>query len=190
MISLRQLSSTAARFALVLALILAVNGLVFLSNPSVSQVEASTTANITITATGSEVDISCNQTIWAIGTVQATQTYATTITWGLVTNDGSEDVDVAISGDNMTGGAVVWVLSDDGNAGAGIIGMNAGLDDADDLYDIVIKRNTTFNLLVDELTGSGGTEAFGLQFKSPTSGVGNEAMTMINGGVWLTGSID
>jgi hypothetical protein len=151
---------------------------------------AATSVNIAITATGSEINITCNQTSWDAGTLSASETNETAINWGQVENDGgSEAVDISIHGHDMTGGVVTWTLADDGNAGAATIGMKAGLDDADDLFDIVIKKTAAFNLLVDELA-TDATADFGLKLWAPTSGVGNEAMTMESSGLTLTGSID
>jgi hypothetical protein len=151
---------------------------------------AATSVNIAITATGSEINITCNQTTWDAGTLSTSETAQTAINWGQVQNDGgSEAVDISIHGHDMTGGAVTWTLSDDGNAGDAIIGMAAGLDDADDLYDIVIKKNAAYNLLVNELA-TDATEDFGLKFFAPSANVGNEAMTMGSSGLTLTGSID
>lgn len=147
-----------------------------------------TTVNIAITAQGSEISITCNQTDWDAGTLAASETAESGLSWGQVENDGgAEAVDISIRGYDMTGGAVTWTLSDDGNAGSGIIGMNAGLEGGS--YNIVIKKNASYNLLVDELA-TDATQNFGLQLKAPTAAVGNEAMTMASSGLLLTGLID
>jgi len=151
---------------------------------------ADTSVNIAITATGSEINITCNQTSWDAGTLAASETAQTAINWGQVTNDGgSEAVDVSIHGHDMTGGIVTWTLADDATPGDAIIGMQAGLDDADDLYDIVIKKSAAYNLLSNELA-TDASDNFGIKFYAPTVNVGNEAMTMGDNGVVLTGSID
>lgn len=151
---------------------------------------AATSVNIAITATGSEINITCNQSSWDAGTLAASETAQTAINWGRVTNDGgSEAVDVSIHGHDMTGGAVTWTLADDATPGDGIIGMQAGQDDADDLFDIIIKKNAAYNLLANEIATDAYVD-FGLKLLAPTANVGNEAMTMASSGLTLTGSID
>lgn len=155
---------------------------------------------ITITATGSEVSITCNQTAWNVGTVQASTTATTAINWARLTNAGSEAVDVTIAGRSMknAGGTNTWTLANDASPGSAIFGMEAGLDDAGDLYDITIKNvGETLNKLVDELAP--GNQDFGLKFYAPTSTLGNDVMEMVGAGgtagdsprgLVLTGSID
>jgi len=157
---------------------------------------ADTVQYITITATGSEVDFTCNQTGWDVGTVFVSDNKVTGYNWGKLTNDGSEAVDVSIAGDNMTDAtdSVFWVLSDTATAGAAIFGMRCGLT----TDNVIIKGNTPFNYLVEGLAGSGATQAFGLEFLAPTSTIGNLEMEMVGAtnvhndsprGLILTGTI-
>lgn len=145
------------------------------------------TLNIAITAQGSEIDISDNVAAWDVGTVQQGHAAYATVPpkdWGRITNNGFEDVDITVSSDNMTGGAVTWHNDDDGNGGAGSFGMTAVLAAST----VIIKDKTSVVLqLVDELDT---TLDYGLEFDPPTSGTGNEAMTMANGGLTFTASID
>ena len=153
-----------------------------------------TTIDITITAQGSEIDISDNDTVgWDIGTVQqgSSQLYQTgaACTWDLVTNNGSEAVDISIHGHDMTGNAVTWNLVTTAGA-AGDFAMKAGLAGQTFYPGIEINEaaDSPYELLKGAL-GSGLTQAFGLKFFAPTSGVGNEAMTMGGAGITLTGTI-
>jgi hypothetical protein len=168
-----------------------------------STVGAASTANITITATGSVISISVDPTAWDVGIVMVSETPATAINFLTLTTTGSEAVDVTIAGRAMenVAGDHVWALSNTAAPGADTIGMKAGLDDGDDLFDIIILNvGQTLEKLVDELDNTPGTQAFGLKFYSPTSGVvDGEVMEMIGAvgastdnprGLVLTGSID
>jgi len=157
-----------------------------------------TTVYITITAQGREIDISCNQTGWNVGTVSANDNITTSKTWARLTSSGTEDVDVTIGGRHMenAGGTDNWTLANDGAAAADTFAMWAALDGGN--WTIVIKNvDETLNLLVDELAT--GTQDFGLCFLAPTSSVGNDLMEMVGDGgtaadnprgLVLTGSID
>lgn len=163
---------------------------------------ADTVQYITITATGSDVDITCNQTSWNVGTVHANDNIQTSCTggwfnWGNVQNDGSEAVNVAISGENMTDAAVGfwWALSDTATVGASTFGMRAGLTFSSD--NIIIKKSVAFNDLFHALL-TGTSDNFGLEFLAPSSGVGNLTMEMVGAtdlpsdvprGLVLTGTI-
>lgn len=165
----------------------------------------STTATITITAQGSEVDIvvymhgTTDPAVWDAGTVGASDTPATTITTFVLTSAGVEDVDVTIAGRSMKNptDTVTWTLSDTAAPGAATFGMKAGLDDADDLFDITILNvGEALNKLVDDLAT--GSQDFGLKFWAPSSVLGNEVMEMVGAagnhddadrGLLLTGSI-
>lgn len=152
-----------------------------------------TTQNIAVTATGSEVNITCDQTTWEIGTVSASETVITGTgsNWGTITNNSTEAVNVTIHGHDMTGSGVTWTLADDSVPGAATIGILFSKDDGDGVYDEgwtatnYVKKSTSY---VEVATGlaNAGTQLFGMKFFAPTSGVGNAAMTMGSSGVVLT----
>jgi hypothetical protein len=160
---------------------------------------AGTVLNITITAQGSEIDVSCNRTAWNVGTVHLSDNINTGTSWGLLTNDGAEAVDVTIAGRSMknAGSTITWTLANDGIAGTTIFGMWAGLD-GDDTPDITIKNvGQTLDKIVDELAT--GTQDFDLWFLAPSATMGNDSMEMVGAGgtpadsprgLVLTGSID
>jgi len=170
----------------------------------VPSVSAGTTDTITITATGSEVDISVDEAAWDVGYVYASGTYNTPGTpatsWATLTSGGVENVDVTIAGRSMknAAGTHIWTLSDTAEAGDDIFGMKAGLDDEGDLMDIIILNvGQTLEKLVDELAT--GTQDFGLRFLAPTVLNDLEEMEMVGAGgtaadvprgLVLTGSID
>ena len=160
-------------------------GFVALSTQSVG---ASSSCNIDITATGSEVNISCNVTLWAIGTVRASATENTTpgYEWGAVSNLGSEAVNVTVYGNDMEGGAVTWTLSSN-SAGAAqfLMYVNTG---AGDNYTIEKEFAGPYLQWATGIAAS-ANQTFGLYFEGPTSGVGNEAMQMTNGGAGATGVV-
>ena len=153
---------------------------------------AASVAYIDITATGSEINITCNETLWAVGTVNdAFTTENTGFTWGRITNDTSEEVHLTVNGNEMvdiaTGAGVVWDLDGDGSPAAGDFSMQVGINDSAPAYDYDIEdfADAPFLFLVydadDTLDGGGATWDFGLKFDSGGNpGLGNEAMVMSN----------
>ena len=148
-------------------------------------VSAASTLYIDITATGSELDISDNVSLWAIGVVSASENKTTGVTWGQITNNTSEDVMIRVYGNDMkdaaTGSAKTWTLA--AAIDAATFAMNVGLDDDDDTYDIAVKKygDTPYNVLVlnsDNTLAPASTWDYGLNFLAPSSSVGNEAMIM------------
>jgi hypothetical protein len=134
--------------------------------------------NIAITAQGSEIDISCNQTAWVVGTVHNGETKYTpdadNVTWGYFTNNGSEATDIVCHGHNMTGGTG-WTM-DNTTAGAATFAMQGSVTTVGDT-EIHSGADAIF---VSDLgiTHPTHDNAFGLVFKVPTSGTGNAEMTM------------
>lgn len=140
---------------------------------------------IDITATGSELDISDNVSAWDVGTVSANDEVSTSITWGRITNNTSEEVSIRVYGNDMkdaaTGTTKTWTLAT--SIGAATFAMKVGLDDDDDTFDITVRRcgYTPYNMLsynADTTLDSEGTWDYGLKFLAPSSSVGNEAMIM------------
>ena len=151
-----------------------------------SLVGALSYAQIAITATGSDVSISCSQTDWDAGTLSHDEVAMTTDndTWGRITNNTSEAVDVTIHGHDMAGSGVTWTLSEDGTNGVATIGMKFVLDGG--AYQAIPK--TTPAAFKTDLAGS-GTQDFGLYLKAPASGVGNVLMTMSSGGLYFEATL-
>jgi hypothetical protein len=100
------------------------------------------------------------------GILEVNTTSNTAINYFTITNTGNCAVDVTIQGTDMTGGGYTWVISDTATPGNMIFGMKAGLDDADDLFDVVV--NTTANAFVSDLPEA-TTQAWGLKIWTPTS---------------------
>jgi len=142
---------------------------------------AATSVNIAITATGSEINGTCNQTAWAVGTVQLSQTKYTSdnLVWGKFTNSGSEHMDVVCHGHDMTGGTG-WTLHNT-TPGAATFAMMGSITTVGD----VEIHTSNFAFLSNITTDN----TFGLVFKGPTSAVGNSAMTMTDSGLLFTFSI-
>lgn len=144
---------------------------------------AATSVNIAITATGSEVNISCNQTAWAVGTIHLSDVAYTSdnLLWGLFTNSGSEHCNIVCHGHNMTGGSG-WTL-DNTTPGSGVFVMRGSVAAVGD-----VGVCTSDNAFVSNL-GEGATQTFGLVFYGPTVAVGNSAMTMASSGLLFTATI-
>lgn len=82
-----------------------------------------------------------------------------------VTNYSGFDIDLIISGTDMTGGNG-WTLANDAVPGADIVGIKAGLEGGS--YNVIVKKNTPYNTLKASLSPS-SSQAFGLQMLAPTS---------------------
>jgi len=92
----------------------------------------------------------------------------TTINYFTVTNSGTGAIDVLIRGTDLTGGGTTWSLSSIGVQGVDIYSMCAGLDDGDDLFDVIVKKWQPYNQLIDGLAQS-ATQDWGLKIYTPTS---------------------
>lgn len=97
----------------------------------------------------------------------------TAINFFTVTNNSGYAVNITIGGTDLTGGTT-WTLSDTATPGTDTYGLKAGLDDADDQFDIIVKK-TSPNFLVEDLAGPGGTQSWGLQLLAPTTFTGGGA---------------
>jgi hypothetical protein len=118
------------------------------------------------------------------GILDTSATSSTAINFFTLENTGSGAIDVEISGTDLTGGDDTWTLSDTATVGENTYGLKAGLDDDDDTFDIVVKKNASFNALVENLAES-GTQDWGLQILMPTS-VTNYDGQQMSGTVTLT----
>ena len=127
-----------------------------------------TTKNFT-TLSACSPSISLNVSSWSVNggsPVATSSNYATGIAYFRITNNSGGAVTITIGGTDMTGGNA-WDLADDGSPGNMIYGMYAGLDDADDLYDIIVRETATYNTLVAGLVDA-ATQDFGLKIWTPT----------------------
>jgi hypothetical protein len=147
---------------------------------------AATFVQIGITATGSDISVTCNVTDWAVGTVHASDNISTTDNvWGNIVNATSEAVDISVHGHDMANGGTTWTLTDTGTGGAGAFSMWV-LPDGDAPVRVV-KTGTTAWL--DEL-GAGSNHSFGLNFMAPTATLGNLLMTMGGDKLYFEATID
>jgi hypothetical protein len=83
--------------------------------------------------------------------------------------------------------AYTWTLSDTATQGEDIYGLKAGLDDEDDNFDIVVKKNTIYNNLISGLEVS-STQDWGLQMLAPNT-ITDYAKGEMSGTVTLTASL-
>lgn len=150
-------------------------------------VSAATYVQIGITATGSDIDIACNVTDWAVGVVSVNEEAWTTdnTLWGSITNNTSEAVDISVHGHDMTNGGTTWTMSDNGSNGVAIFGMkilkNAGATSN-------IPRTPSL-AWCDELANA-GVQKFGLYFKAPSATLGNLLMTMTGDKLYFEATVD
>lgn len=112
-----------------------------------------------------EPDISNTPSSYDFATVAEGSTTETGLTYFTVTNNSAYAVNITITGTDMTGG-VSWVLSDTATPGTNVYGLKAGR--SGESYNIVVK-NSSADYLVQNLSGSGGTQQWGLQFLAPTT---------------------
>lgn len=109
------------------------------------------------------------------GILEVNTTSNTAINYFTLNNTGNCPVDITIQGTDVTGGDDTWTLSGTATPGENIYGLYAGLDDADDNFDIVV--NATANAFVSNLAEA-TTQAWGLKLYMPTSLSGYDAQQM------------
>jgi len=109
--------------------------------------------------------------------VDVSSTTQTAINYFQVENIGDVMVDVTIQGIDFSGGDDTWILSDTATPGENIAGLVAGLDDADDTFDTVVKKTPTYNTLIDDLDIS-LTQDWGLKIYMPTTVPGYDGQVM------------
>jgi len=111
------------------------------------------------------------------GILEVNTTGNTAINYFTIENIGNCAVDVTIQGTNATGGDDTWELSDTATPGENIYGLYAGLDDDDDLFDVIVKKTATYNTLVSDLAED-ATQDWGLKIYVPTSLSGYDGQEM------------
>lgn len=126
--------------------------------------------------------IPTSPTSYDFGFIEENGYSASGLDYFTVTNYGEEPIDIAVRGTDLAGD-VTWTLSDDGNNGAGVYALEAGLDGG--AYDIVVKKTSPYNDLVSSL-GAGSAQSWGLQMQAPTTIEDKSAKA---GAVTLTASI-
>ncbi len=127
---------------------------------------AATTADVTVTATGAYVAISCDQANYGFGTVAASATPSTTTTWATVTNSSSVNINVAIAVTSVTwSGGVTWAHSDTATAGTDQAGLKSNAGGTWGVSDVIIKFNSPNNI---ENNFSGASFQFGLKLIAPS----------------------
>lgn len=101
---------------------------------SVSVVATTWAANptVTFTVTARVVSISNTPSSWDFELVDTSSTYETGLTCFNTTNVGNVEVDISISGSNMTGGGYTWVISDTATPDDMVYGLKAGVDGEQD----------------------------------------------------------
>jgi len=118
------------------------------------------------------------------GILEVGTTANTAINYFTLNNTGNCVVDITIQGTNLAGGDDTWTLDGTATPGENIYGLYAGLDDADDNFDIVV--NATANAFVADLPEA-TTQAWGLKLYMPTSLSGYDAQQM-SGNITLIAS--
>ena len=113
----------------------------------------------------STVEVTNSPDSYAFGIIAASSTPSTGLDYFTITNNSGFAIDILIYGTDMTGG-VGWTLANDGNPGADIVAIKAGLDGGS--YNVIVKKSEPYNTLKAGLATS-GTQAFGLQMLAPTS---------------------
>lgn len=107
-----------------------------------------------------------NSKAW--GTVKVNDIATTPINHFTITNNSGGSVSITIQGTDLTGGDDTWDLSDTATPGENIYGLEAGLDDDDDTFDVIVKEDSPYNTLVAGLVDS-ATQDWGLKLYMPTS---------------------
>ena len=113
----------------------------------------------------STVDLGNAPGSYNFGVLAASAVVATGLDYFTITNSSGFAIDILIYGTDMAGG-VGWDLANDGNPGADIVAIKAGLDGGS--YNVIVRETEPYNTLKSSLADS-GTQAFGLQLSAPTS---------------------
>jgi len=129
------------------------------------------------TSGGGEPEASNAPSSKAFGIINVGGNSNTAINYFTVSNIGTGSVDVEIQGTDFTGGDDTWTLSDNATVGVNIFGFKVGLDDGDDLFDIIVKKSSS-TAFIDNLLVS-GNQSWGLQILMPSSvtNYDNQSMT-------------
>lgn len=120
---------------------------------------------ITITVTARAVSVSNTPSSWDFDLVGTNSTYETGLTCFNTTNVGNVEVDISISGSNMTGGGFTWELSDTATPDDMVYGLKAGLSGGN--YTIIVKLNSPYNYLAENVTVD-TSQQWGLRIWTPT----------------------
>jgi hypothetical protein len=120
--------------------------------------------------------ITISPTTKAFNTVVIGNTSNTSINFFLVTNNCSVAIDITIQGSDFAGGDDTWTLSDNATVGDNIYGLMVGLDDADDNFDIIVKRSVAV-ILISNLAAS-ANQSWGLKLYMPSAITGYDNQTM------------
>lgn len=144
--------------------ILAIIGILCVGTPAF----AGTTTDVVITWTPEYISISVDDPTWAVGAQATSAEVATAINAHVIDNTSSVNIDVSIKviGDWTGGGGST--AADDGAAGANTVGLKSGLDDLDDLFDVIVKKTAAFNNITTNQTANTDFN-FGLKIYIPTS---------------------
>jgi len=121
----------------------------------VSAASADTYDDITLYATPEYVSISITPDSYNFTTVAASATPDTGIGNFTLTNGSTVEVDFTIAvTTNTWAGGVTWAHSDTCTVGEDQAGLKAGVDDDDDLFDVIVKYSDP-NYLLEDYTGAG-----------------------------------
>ena len=147
---------------------------------------AASSANITVTATGTYLDISVSGGDWTLNSGDPIDTSDWYYTNPLgettdpsdpvvdaectntLTNNSSVAINVTLEWPDMTGTGDPWVNSDDGSNGSMIFGAKAQASGANWSTAIVAKESSPYNTLISNLAAS-GTKKFVYGFYSPSA---------------------
>lgn len=102
---------------------------------------------ISITVTARVVSISNTPSSWDFDLVDTNSTYETGLTCFNTTNVGNCEVDISISGSNMTGGGHTWELSDTATPGDMVYGLEVGLRSCTLLQEYYNTGDNSYSIL-------------------------------------------
>lgn len=133
-----------------------------------TMVLALSTADITVTATPQSLAITVDPTTQDFADVAVSETPVTGINYFTIDNTSNVVTDhtIGVQSNNWSGG-VTWTHSDTCTPGADTAGLRAGLDDADDLYDVIVKYTDPVLIADDQAIAT--DYDFGLKLYVPTS---------------------
>lgn len=149
--------------------ILAIVFAVLMLGVPITPIFASTTADVTVTATPSYIAIGVTPTTYDFGVVAASSNTTTAnTTYFLISNNSSvtTNMTISVTGATWTGGTV-WTHSDTGTPGADTVGLYANAGGTFGTGDVLVKNAAPNKIKTNQAATT--NFSYGLDLLAPTS---------------------
>lgn len=145
----------------------------------IGTVLAATTADITVTATGTYIAITVDVTSKAFGTVAASSTPNTTTSFFTIDNTSSVQTDqtIAVTTATWSSAGAGWTHNDAGTPGANTAALLANKGGTWGVGDVIIKNAAPLNIAENQTALA--DYSFGIRLLAPTSFTDGQQNTII-----------